>query len=721
MEGLIEGARVRGIRKLRFTLLYDNAPMRRMIEAAVGPYRVVETDGPVVTVEANVPVGLTDGDQPPARSSLIVGCGRVSIRRRSSLVGPEPGHDGSNGQDRGRSVKNVGGERPVFAVAQEDIDRGVAAGAVAVGGVGRSARRTPWILLTQRAADSVQRICPGTISFMLLLVWCACTSEAQELAQAGRDAGADPVDSGPTRIDGGTSATDAEVMLPVAPTMVYASTRGIDRPWYMPLQENGSLGEPTLIGPSRAVAYNLPMGTVALSRERTPGALYIVAQTADALRLGRLRPDVGLGGFELLPLTIPKIGNPSLIASADGQTLALVIGRIVHVVEPSGALSTHELSRPVEWAYWAGDTLAMSNQDGLLFWRPADGFVSVVSGRRPTLLGPAGFGFHLYLDDPRRLYFVSGSSDSLFLLADGPVPYVGALGVYALYEETIGARRRLMAAAPGLPPQQMLEAQSFRAVTDPERFRAFVVAEAPQNEQGSRLVEVGLDGTVSILGPAPSSWRPTHLDPAGCFVYGCEGGGLARMATMPNSSAEFFQFSDELSGGNCVVSGFVGERYFVATRAQDGFQVWDQVDLSSSIVVEGDRALPAEDGIVFIEPRFREHRYSSRDIEGGAPRAITDWTNGTPGAHWLVGNELIYQNEEGGLSAVSVAGGESRSISDASFGAAVIGVAAGRLVLRAPEGGALSFRLSGEDETQPTRLFPNDTVDRTYLLGRIHR
>ena len=68
MQGLIEGARARDIQRLRFTLLYDNAPMRRLIKATIGPHEVVEADGPVITVEATI---LDRPEHPLARMRKI--------------------------------------------------------------------------------------------------------------------------------------------------------------------------------------------------------------------------------------------------------------------------------------------------------------------------------------------------------------------------------------------------------------------------------------------------------------------------------------------------------------------------------------------------------------------------------------------------------------------------------------------------------------------------
>lgn len=55
---LVAAAQERDIAKLRFTLMLDNDPMRRLIHAVLGPDRVVDHDGPVVTLEADVPSTL---------------------------------------------------------------------------------------------------------------------------------------------------------------------------------------------------------------------------------------------------------------------------------------------------------------------------------------------------------------------------------------------------------------------------------------------------------------------------------------------------------------------------------------------------------------------------------------------------------------------------------------------------------------------------------------
>ncbi len=55
---LAAAAHERDIVKLQFTLMLDNDPMRRLIHAVLGPDRVVEQDGPVVTLEADVPSTL---------------------------------------------------------------------------------------------------------------------------------------------------------------------------------------------------------------------------------------------------------------------------------------------------------------------------------------------------------------------------------------------------------------------------------------------------------------------------------------------------------------------------------------------------------------------------------------------------------------------------------------------------------------------------------------
>ena len=52
---LVDAARERGISKLRFAMMADNQPMRRLVRSVLGESRAVERDGPVITLEANVP------------------------------------------------------------------------------------------------------------------------------------------------------------------------------------------------------------------------------------------------------------------------------------------------------------------------------------------------------------------------------------------------------------------------------------------------------------------------------------------------------------------------------------------------------------------------------------------------------------------------------------------------------------------------------------------
>ena len=55
IEHLLAAARERGIERVQLTFLYDNEPMRGLIRALLGETRVVQSDGPAITVEGDVP------------------------------------------------------------------------------------------------------------------------------------------------------------------------------------------------------------------------------------------------------------------------------------------------------------------------------------------------------------------------------------------------------------------------------------------------------------------------------------------------------------------------------------------------------------------------------------------------------------------------------------------------------------------------------------------
>ena len=55
LEHLVVAARERGITHLRFTMLGDNEPMRRLVQSVLGTLRLVERDGPTITIEVDVP------------------------------------------------------------------------------------------------------------------------------------------------------------------------------------------------------------------------------------------------------------------------------------------------------------------------------------------------------------------------------------------------------------------------------------------------------------------------------------------------------------------------------------------------------------------------------------------------------------------------------------------------------------------------------------------